>query len=103
LAFAAQDVLLAGNNLEKLGHIANRLNEQTDSFNSVLIVDTSGVAIAASPEAVGLFGKVVMSEGAEQALRERIPLVSKPYVSVTDRLLVFISQPIIDAQDNYLG
>ena len=103
LAFAAQDVLLAGNNLEKLGHIANRLNEQTDSFNSVFIVDTSGVVIAASPEAVGLFGKVVMSEGAEQALRERIPLVSKPYVSVTDRLLVFISQPIIDAQDNYLG
>ena len=103
LAFAAQDVLLAGNNLEKLGHIANRLNEQTDSFNSVFIVDTSGVVIAASPEAVGLFGKVVMSEGAEQALRERTPLVSKPYVSVTDRLLVFISQPIIDAQDNYLG
>ena len=103
LAFAAQDVLLAGNNLEKLGHIANRLNEQTDSFNSVFIVDTSGVVIAASPEAVGLFGKVVMSEGTEQALRERIPLVSKPYVSVTGRLLVFISQPIIDAQDNYLG
>src|SRR5690554_4637590 len=71
LAFAAQDVLLAGNNLEKLGHIANRLNEQTDSFNSVFIVDTSGVVIAASPEAVGLFGKVVMSEGTEQALRER--------------------------------
>lgn len=103
LAFAAQDVLLAGNNLEKLGHIANRLNEQTDSFNSVFIVDTSGVVIAASPEAVGLFGKVVMSEGAEQALRERTPLVSKPYISVTGRLLVFISQPIIDAQDNYLG
>ena len=35
LAFAAQDVLAANNSLEQLEHIAERLKQQTNSFNSV--------------------------------------------------------------------
>ncbi len=103
LAFAAQDVLLAENDSKQLAHIADRLKQQTKSFNSVLIVDTQGTAIAASPAALGLLGQEIQSQGSLQALRERKPLISKPYISSTQRLLVFISHPIIDAKGSYLG
>lgn len=103
LAFAAQDVVLAENDPAKLEHIVNRLKQQTNSFNSALVVNAQGTAVATTPTALGLLGNKIDSPGAEQALRERKPLISNPYISVTDRLLVFISHPVFDAQGDYLG
>ena len=103
LAFAAKDVVLAEQDPAKLEHIVTRLKQQTDSFNSVSVINTQGTALAVTPKALDLLGNKIDSLGAKQALRERKPLISTPYVSVTGRLLIFISHPVFDAKDEYLG
>lgn len=82
---------------------AKRLRLQMDSFNSVVIVDARGVVQAAFPESLGIVGVQLSSSGALQALREHHPLISNPYAAVTGRMVVFISQPILDAKGVYLG
>ncbi len=103
LAFAAKDVVQAEQDPAKLEHIVTRLKQQTDSFNSVLVINTQGTALAVTPKALDLLGNKIDSPGAKQALRERKPLISTTYVSVTGRLLIFISHPVFDAKDEYLG
>ena len=103
LAFAAQDVLLADNDSQKLKHVTDRLKQQTDSFNSVLVVNPQGKVLAATPNTLGLLGQTADREGALQALQERKPLISHPYISETERLLVFITYPVVDAQGVYQG
>ena len=82
---------------------AERLRGQTNSFNSVLIVNALGIVLAVSPETLALQNSQLASEGARQALRERRPLITKPYLSSAGNLVIFISHPIIDAQGHYLG
>ncbi|WP_176335427.1 cache domain-containing protein [Marinomonas primoryensis] len=82
---------------------ANRLKYQTDSFNSVVISDASGLTQAASPETLNLVGKQLNSAGSLEALKAKRALISKPYISTIKNLLIFISAPIFDDQHHYLG
>jgi diguanylate cyclase (GGDEF)-like protein len=82
---------------------ANRLKYQTDSFNSVVISDASGLTQAASPETLNLVGKQLNSAGSLEALEAKRALISKPYISTIKNLLIFISAPIFDDQHHYLG
>lgn len=82
---------------------AQRLRLQTDSFNSVLITDAQGWVRATSPETLQVKGQQLKSPGALQALRERRPLISRPYTSSAGNLLVFISHPIVTRSGRYLG
>ena len=79
-----------------------RLNKQTDSFNSVVIVDHTGLVLATDPD-LGILGTQLTSEGSAQSIRERKPLISPPFVAQTGRLLITISHPIFDESKNYLG
>lgn len=88
---------------ERLNREVDRLRLQTASFNSVFVVDASGKVLASSPQTLQQVGKTVQSHGALQALSERRPLISAPYISALGNLVVFISQPIHDRQGNYLG
>lgn len=103
LAFAAQDILLAENDPKQLEHIVERLKQQTNSFNSVVILDADATALAITSPAQNFLGKKLKNQGAAQALKEQKPLISKPYTSVTDRFVVFLSHPVFDAQGIYLG
>lgn len=103
LLVAAQDILLVKQGQQQLAHIAQRLKQQTDSFNSVLIVDAEGILQATTLTDPGLLGKPVESLGAGQALVERRPLISRPYIASTGRFLVFITHPVFDAQGAYWG
>ena len=60
---------------------AERLRGQTNSFNSVLVVNAQGTVLAVSPETLALQNSQLASEGARQALRERRPLITRPYLS----------------------
>ncbi|CDG83566.1 diguanylate cyclase domain protein [Janthinobacterium agaricidamnosum NBRC 102515 = DSM 9628] len=81
----------------------SRLRLQTHSFNSVLVVDVTGLVRAVSPETLEIKDRQLNSAGAIEALRERRPLVSKPYVSAVGNLVIFISHPVVDGKGNYLG
>ena len=106
LAYSAKDVsgyLEQSDSELLLFNEAKRLFERNNTFNSVVIASASGKVIANSPQSIQLKGRQLDTVGAQQALTERKPLISKPYLSITKRLIVFISQPIFDDEGNYLG
>ncbi|WP_312830527.1 sensor domain-containing diguanylate cyclase [Pseudomonas rhodesiae] len=82
---------------------AERLRRQTDSFNSVTMVSAGGYVIAVSPETIKIKGAKLKSPGAIEALRERRPLISKPYVSAAGNLVVIVSSPVFSESGRYLG
>ncbi|MBO0587978.1 sensor domain-containing diguanylate cyclase [Sporosarcina sp. E16_8] len=106
LEYSAKDIpryLEQGDSKALIANEVNRLFEQDNTFNSVIITSASGEIIAASPQSLQILGKQVASVGGRQALAERKPLITKPYMSITGRLIIFISQPIFDGDGNYLG
>lgn len=82
---------------------ASRLQLQTNSFNSSLVVDADGLVIATSPQTLQLQGEVLHSVGNNAALAARQPMISDPYQSATGKLLVSLSHPIFDRSGHYRG
>ncbi len=77
-----------------------RLKYQTDSFNSVVLTNAQGRILATSPDSLQLVGHILKTPGALEALKERRPLISKPYTSVAQNLVVVISTPILPLKVN---
>lgn len=80
-----------------------RLKYQTDSFNSVVLTNAQGKILATSPDSLQLVGHILRTPGALEALKERRPLISKPYVSAAQNLVIVISTPIVTTDGKYLG
>jgi len=72
-------------------------------FNSILIADEDGVIRGVSPKSVGLAGMKLTSKAAQEAISLKAPYFSEPYIAATGRLIVLISEPIFDANGDYLG
>lgn len=81
---------------------ARRVQQQTDTFNSVVIADETGLVLATDPN-LGLLGQTLSSEGSILARQVRAPLISPPFVSQTGRLLITVSHPIFDNSHVYRG
>lgn len=81
----------------------NRLREQTNSFNSVAVVNSDGIVKAISPESLMLKGMQLTSQASREALAQRQPMVSKPTISAANNLIVFVSWPIWGKDGRYLG
>lgn len=103
LAYSAKILASQFDNEDTLVQEAQRLRLQTDSFNSTVIVDKNGVVLGLSPLSLQLKGQVLESDGAKQALAYKKPMISEPYISVTGNLIIFISHPIFNLQNEYLG
>lgn len=80
-----------------------RLRTQTNSFNSVVVVDAKGWVRAVSPESLMLKGMHLTSHSASQALAERKPLIGKPGISAANNLIVSVSWPVWSKTGSYLG
>jgi len=80
-----------------------RLKYQSDSFNSVVITDAHGLIRATSPDSLQLMGRTISTPGSVEALKKRRPLVSKPYISAANNLVINISTPIVTADGRYRG
>jgi len=82
----------------------DRVLGQGMAFNSTFVIDANGVLLAVSPAPLRhLVGSHVQSPGAQEALQERRPLVSTPYLSAADNLVVALSQPVFDSNGRYMG
>lgn len=88
---------------ELLAAEASRLQDQSDSFNTVAIVRADGILLAASNSLRGFVGTRIDSAGSRAALEARKPLVSKLYVSLTGKQLINVSHPIRSDDGRYLG
>ncbi|MDU4942246.1 MAG: sensor domain-containing diguanylate cyclase [Mixta calida] len=80
-----------------------RLRQQTNSFNSVAVVDAGGWVRAISPESLMLKGMHLNSASSREALERRLPLIGQPSISAANNLIVFISRPVWSETGGYLG
>ncbi|MGE9552366.1 sensor domain-containing diguanylate cyclase [Erwinia amylovora] len=80
-----------------------RLRQQTNSFNSVVIVDADGWVKAISPESLMLKGMHLTTTATQQALAQKKPLIAKPSISAANNLMVFGSYPVWSPTGTYLG
>lgn len=82
----------------------DRLQQQSNLFNSTLRVSAQGVVRTLAPAPLQhLAGTQASSAASREALRERRTLVSTPFLSAAGNLLVIMSQPIFDADGRYQG
>lgn len=103
LAVSAEVIAAQFHDDEALTKESRRLRQQTNSFNAVIITNAQGRVRTTAPNTGVLVGQKLESPGARQALGERKPLISSPYVSALGTLVVLISHPIFDADGTYLG
>ena len=102
LAYSANVIEHQTDDLQLLNSEVTRLNLQTKSFNSV-VVNVNGILAATSPHFATIIGQPINTPGAIEATNEKRPLISKPYMSAAGNLIVFISHPLFDLENNYLG
>lgn len=81
-----------------------RLKNQSDNFNSVLLVGENKHVFAFSPSSLNFnFGQAYNSLGIVESTEKKKTYISTPYWSVKNNLLVMMSQPIYNGKDKYLG
>ena len=82
--------------------ILKQLNISGKNFNSLVVINDQGIAIATTPS-IGLVGNKVDSSGVKEALARKEPFISKPYYAQTGRLLILITTPLFGDTGEYLG
>lgn len=90
--------------LADLDEQATYIKRTNSMFNTIVVIDKNGVLRSISPEqSPPLKQKKINTQGTLQALKERKPLISEPYISAASSLIVMISHPVYDANGEYLG
>lgn len=80
------------------------LRQSSNYFNSISVVDETGLVRNVSPKSLGTIGQYIKTEEAKNALALKKPYLSKPYVTAKyKRLIVFMSEPIYDKEGRYRG
>jgi len=77
-------------------------------FNSIFIVDTEGIIQLISPTMVEFKNQVtagtkITSETVKKGLKEKTPFISLPYKATSGQLILLISAPIFNHQNQYVG
>lgn len=104
LAYSAMLLGKNFNNEQYLQTEVERLKDQSNYFNSVIISDQNGRFLSFYPQTLHLpKHKVNKTLGFQLSLAKKAPVISPPYYGASKNLLIFISQPIFDQQHRYLG
>lgn len=82
---------------------AQRLAEQSNAFNSVIIANDDGLIRATSHNVIELANQTINSVGMQASLLSRKPVITTPYESTLNKLIITISSPIFDSKGTYLG
>ena len=82
----------------------SRLKNQSDNFNSILLVSAKQQMLAYSPSSLGLsFQQTYGTEGIIESLQKKKTYISSPYWSVNNNLVIMMSKPIHGKNNQYLG
>ncbi|SIR31569.1 diguanylate cyclase [Pseudacidovorax sp. RU35E] len=103
LAYSAERLAPRMDDAALLEEEVRRLNLQTDSFNSVVVVDMRARILAAAPESLRAQGTVLQDPGTRRVIEAGRPYISAPYQPPTGNLLIFVAQPILAADGRKLG
>lgn len=89
---------------EKVNEYLDLMRSSSNFFNSMTVVEASGLIRNVSPVSLGTAGKHITSSNSLEALAVQKPYISSPYLTAnTKRLIVFLSQPIVGNTGTYLG
>lgn len=80
-----------------------RLQAQDGDFDTVVITDASGTVLHTHPDHLLAAGTHLDSQEIHRALEQQRPLTSHAYTGADGNLLVFLSQPVFDADGAFLG
>lgn len=88
---------------EKLQAELDRLQQQTNSFNATIFVNTNGKVLAVSPTSLNLANTYIEDEQALEPLRRQQTYISEPFLSPADNLIVSITSPVFDSKKRFVG
>ncbi|VVO57482.1 sensor domain-containing diguanylate cyclase [Pseudomonas fluorescens] len=90
-------------NAKELRAEAMRLQKQDADFNSIAIVDVDARVLEAYPDTLQIIGSTLNSDAVQKAIEARRPFISPAYKSAAGNLVVFVSEPIYDSSNRYVG
>jgi diguanylate cyclase (GGDEF)-like protein len=100
IAMSGKDTMSAAERTATLTLMRNSSNY----FNSMVLTDTKGIIQSSAPSNLRMIGKQVTTHPGMDALKSQAPFLSGLYRSEsTGRLIIMMSQPIIDTKGNYAG
>ncbi|MFD2444599.1 sensor domain-containing diguanylate cyclase [Bacillus sp. CGMCC 1.16607] len=102
LKVGANEVANLTKNKKALYSELNQIYGSTDFFNSIIFIDPKGIVISTAPH-LDLEGKLLNSIAAKEALKKKAPLISQPYLGLTGRLIILVSNPVFGENGEYLG
>ncbi|RBW69678.1 sensor domain-containing diguanylate cyclase [Bacillus taeanensis] len=79
------------------------LRNNSRYFNSLSWIDETGLVRNIAPLSVGLKGETIKSGVTKEVLDLKSPALTAPYTAPTGRLIVLMSQPLYDGENNYKG
>ncbi|WP_379161563.1 diguanylate cyclase [Paenibacillus sp. sgz5001063] len=90
---------------EQVDHQLELMRNSSNYFNSIVVIGVDGVVHNVEPATLGgTVGKHINSQSSKDALALQRPYISAPYMTATtNRLIVFLSQPIFSSDGTYLG
>ncbi|GGB39080.1 cell signaling regulator [Oceanisphaera marina] len=103
LAYSASLLSSHMSDSKMLMNEARRLHQQSDTFNSVVVVNAEGMIIATSPQTLAIKGITIDSPNAQQSLKAKKPLITDPFISPAGNYLISLSHPVFSASGDYLG
>ena len=103
LAYSAKMLSEEMNNDSFIASEVQRLHKQSNTFNSVVIVDHQAVVLDTSPEALSIKGKKLTTPVALQSTTEKKPIITEPFISAANNYLISLSHPVFSTTGQYLG
>ncbi|WP_240041182.1 sensor domain-containing diguanylate cyclase [Paenibacillus ginsengarvi] len=79
------------------------MRKSSNYFNSIVAVDETGIVRTTAPQTVGTTGTPLTTDASKEALSLRKSYTSKPYISASGRLIMFMSEPLFDKDGLYRG
>jgi len=103
LEFSAAEVEDHLDDEELIMNVVNRVQEQEETFNSVVIANSEGLMLAGAPAEAGLKGKFIKSTEGLQLINNQEPSITMPYKTSTDRVVITLSYPLFSKDGSYEG
>lgn len=105
LVYNAERIGKQFNDLAFMQSEVESLLYETNSFNSVAVINKDGIILTVAPNNLGFVGTKLNTEGAQQALQQRQPYISSPYMSAANNLIILLAVPIFTAGEyqGYVG
>lgn len=101
LTYSKNKTFISSDKIDILREL-EEIQQSTNFFNSTIFVDSTGKLVSAAPD-IGMDGSLLNTDGPKEALKRKEALISEPYIGIIGKLMVLISVPVYDENNQYVG